>query len=51
MSAITSQKINAALWQLVEEADTDGKYDGLAGTTLVERITKIVQRELPADLK
>jgi hypothetical protein len=49
MAKITSQQINQALWPLIEAADETGKYAGVEGSIVVERMTRAVQRELPAE--
>lgn len=47
-----SQAVNQAVWGLVETLDIEGNYaEGMDITILVERIAKVVIRELPDDLK
>lgn len=50
-----SQAVNQAIWALIEDLDVDGKYgeesDAVKIAPMVERIAKVVIRELPDDLK
>lgn len=50
-----SQAVNQAVWGLIETLDTEGLYgedsDSVRIAPMVERISKVIIKELPADLK
>lgn len=47
-----SQAANQAVWGLIETLDVEGNYaTGVGVANLVERIAKVVIKELPDDLK
>jgi hypothetical protein len=51
VSVNLSQAANQAVWGLIEQLDTEGRYaTGAHVAPMVERLAKMLIRELPSDL-